>query len=138
MRLRVSLFAGFLVACGAAEERPAPAASVETVGLRFALCASNVVSVDLAESPGAERFAVHVGLSPEATAAFAQLTGDNVGRDLAVVYGDEIFLAAPIPGRIASGVITAAPLEAQDAERVQRALAALPERPCGSVSGAGS
>jgi preprotein translocase subunit SecD len=133
MRIAIAALAALLAGCGNAE----PGAE-ETPVLRFALCASNVVSVDRAQSSDAEKFALHVGLTPDAATAFAQLTGDNVGRDLAVTYGDAILLAAPIPGRVASGVITAAPLDAAEAQRVERALASLPDAPCGVVQASGS
>ena len=140
MRALIALLAaGLLAACGAAE-KPAPAAPAEQeeVALRFALCASNVVSVDRAQSPDAAQLALHVGLAPAAAAAFGALTRDNVGRDLVVMAGEQVFLAAPIPGPISSGVITAAPLTAEDAERLERVLASLPQAPCGVASAAGS
>jgi preprotein translocase subunit SecD len=141
MRVGVALLVSMsLAACGAAEKPAAPeaAAGEETVTLRFALCASNVVSVDRAQSPGAEQLALHVGLTPDAAAAFAALTSENVGRDLVVVIGDQVFLAAPIPAPISSGVITAAPLKAEDAERLEQSLASLPPAPCGVASATGS
>jgi preprotein translocase subunit SecD len=137
MRIVIAALAALLAGCGNAEPGAGSAAE-ETPALRFALCASNVVSVDRAESSAGDKYALHVGLAPDAATAFAQLTGDNVGRDLAVTYGDAILLAAPIPGRIASGVITAAPLDAAEAQRVERALASLPAAPCGVVQASGS
>lgn len=127
------------LACGGAEQRPAPIAGSAGPGpqaLRFALCASKVLAVNLTQSPDGKQSGVHVMLLPAAATELAALTEANVGRDLAVVYGSEIFVVRPITRRIRSGVITAAPLARDEAERQQRSLAALPQAPCGAGSAA--
>lgn len=149
MRSVLGIVAGVIAVVGVAcrDAEPAPPAAgaeaaateppAESEALRFALCASNVASVDVVDL-AEDKLAVHVMLNPDAASAFDALTANNLGRDLAVTAGDEILLAAPISARIASGVISAAPLPREEAERVGAALAALPDGPCGALSSAGN
>lgn len=124
-RLRLLLLLALVGGCGGREPAPTVVA--------YELCRGNVASVDIVPSSTNAVIGVAVQLTPEATRELELFTGQHVGKDLSVGFGDRIFLRAPLGQPIRSGLLINEGFRDGTTARGARdeLRASLPEEPCG-------